>query len=208
MVDIKQLLADTSDIENLLESLEENQTQLVTGLSGSARTLVISTILEKKKKPIILVAHNLFHASQLIEDFSGFVPEDQLHLFPVDEMIQAEMSISSPEYRAERVAALDFLLSGKKGIVIIPLSGVRKLITPKEVWKKARFKITKGGELDPTNLAQDLVDMGYTREHLVGKPGEFSMRGGIVDIYPLTEEYPVRVELFDTEVDSLRYFEA
>lgn len=49
MVDIKQLLADTSDIENLLESLEENQTQLVTGLSGSARTLVISTILEKRR---------------------------------------------------------------------------------------------------------------------------------------------------------------
>ncbi|MGX7419974.1 transcription-repair coupling factor [Carnobacterium gallinarum] len=208
MVDIKGLLAETPDIQNLLESIGEHQTQLVTGLSGSARTLIISTIVEKKKKPIVLVAHNLFHASQLIEDFSGFVPEDQLHLFPVDEMIQAEMSISSPEYRAERVAALDFLLSGKKGIVIIPLSGVRKLITPKEIWKKSRFKIANGGELDPANMAQQLVDMGYTREHLVGKPGEFSIRGGIIDIYPLTEEHPVRVELFDTEVDSLRYFEA
>ncbi|TFJ46124.1 transcription-repair coupling factor [Carnobacterium divergens] len=208
MSDIKQLLATTPDIANLLESIGQNTVQLVTGLSGSARTLVISTVLEQKKKPIVIVAHNLFHASQLIEDFSGFVPEDQLHLFPVDEMIQAEMSVSSPEYRAERVATLDFLLSGKKGIIIIPLSGVRKLLPPKEIWKTARFKMKQGGELDPTHLAEQLVNMGYTREHLVGKPGEFSIRGGIVDIYPLTEEHPIRVDLFDTEIDSLRYFEA
>ncbi|ALV22453.1 transcription-repair coupling factor [Carnobacterium antarcticum] len=208
MGDIKKILAESPDVGELLAQIGEQHTQLVTGLSGSARTLVISTILEKKKRPIVLVTHNLFHAQQLMEDFSGLVEEEKLHLFPVEEMLYAEMSIASPEARTDRVAALNFLLSGKPGIVIVPLAGVRKLLPPKEIWKAARFEVKPGGELDPTPLARKLVDMGYVRQQLVGSPGEFSIRGGIIDIYPLTEEHPVRIDLFDTEIDSLRYFDA
>ncbi|MCA9764942.1 MAG: transcription-repair coupling factor [Carnobacterium sp.] len=208
MGDITKLFADSPDVKGLLAGIGEQKVQLVTGLAGSARTLVTNAILEKKKRPIILITHNLFHARQLAEDFSGFVAEENLHLFPVEEMLYAEMSISSPEARTERVAALDFLLSGKPGIVIVPLAGVRKLLPPKKVWENARFEVQQGGELDVTGMARRLVDMGYVRQQLVGSPGEFSIRGGIIDIYPLTEEHPIRIDLFDVEVDSLRYFDA
>ncbi|AGY80879.1 transcription-repair coupling factor [Carnobacterium inhibens] len=208
MGDIKKILADAPDIKVLLDQLEQHQSQLITGLSGSARTLVLSTLVAEKKKPFVIVTHNLFHANQLMEDFADWVPEDRLHLFPVDEMIYAEMSVASPEARAERVATLDFLLSEKFGIVIVPLAGVRKLLPPKEIWQAAQFTIKQGGELDLIHLPQRLVDMGYTRQQLVSNPGEFSIRGGIVDIYSLTEEFPIRIDLFDTEVDSLRYFDA
>jgi transcription-repair coupling factor (superfamily II helicase) len=206
--DINKLLAESSDVKGLLAAIGEQKVQLVTGLAGSARTLVTDTILKKKKKPIILITHNLFHARQLLEDFAGFVAEENIHLFPVEEMLYAEMSVSSPEARTERVAALDFLLSGKPGIVIVPLAGVRKLLPPKKIWEDARFKVEQGGELDVLNMARKLVDMGYVRQKLVGSPGEFSIRGGIIDIYPLTEEHPIRIDLFDVEVDSLRFFDA
>nr|WP_313469644.1 transcription-repair coupling factor [Carnobacterium sp.] len=202
------MLADSPDVKALLDTIGEQRTQLITGLAGSARTLIISTILEKKKRPIVLVTHNLFHAQQLMEDFSDFIAEEKLHLFPVEEMLYAEMAIASPEARTDRVAALDFLLSGEPGVVIVPLAGVRKLLPPKAIWEDARFEIKQGGELDPTHVAHKLVDMGYIRQQLVGSPGEFSIRGGIIDIYPLTEEHPIRIDLFDTEIDSLRYFDA
>lgn len=208
MADIKKILADSPDVKALLDTIGEQRTQLITGLAGSARTLIISTILEKKKRPVILVTHNLFHAQQLMEDFSDFIAEEKLHLFPVEEMLYAEMAIASPEARTDRVAALNFLLSGEPGIVIVPLAGVRKLLPPKAIWENARFEIKQGGELDPTQVARKLVDMGYIRQQLVGSPGEFSIRGGIIDIYPLTEEHPIRIDLFDTEIDSLRYFDA
>lgn len=65
-----------------------------------------------------------------------------------------------------------------------------------------------GDEIDVENLPRQLTLMGYVREEMVAKPGEFSIRGSIIDIYPLTTTYPVRVELFDVEIDSMRYFEA
>ncbi|MGH2242729.1 hypothetical protein ACQ1ZO_16790, partial [Enterococcus faecalis] len=60
----------------------------------------------------------------------------------------------------------------------------------------------------PEKHAQRLVLIGYERQSMVGKPGEYSIRGSIIDVYPLNAEYPVRVELFDVEIHSIRYFEA
>lgn len=207
MSNLVQLLGQTEKVSALFEEIKTRQKQLVLGLSGSARTLVMSAILEKRQKPLLVIAHNLYHASQLMEDFASFVPEDQLHLFPVDEMLAAEMSIASPEYRAERVATMHYLLTQKPGVIIVPLSGVRKILPPKQVWSDYSFKLIAGEELPIQEIAAELVDMGYVRERMVATPGEFSIRGGIIDIYPLTTPYPVRIDLFDTEIDSLRYFD-
>ncbi len=207
MADIEELIAETRDVKAMVQQIGTNSSQLVTGLSGSARTIVIASLLKKKQKPTIVITPNLYQAHQLLEDFSGIVAEEHLHIFPVDEMIYAEMSTASPEARSERVGALKFLLSKKPGIVIVPLAGIRKFLPPKKVWQELSFTIETGGELDPTNLAERLVDMGYIRQQLVAAPGEFSIRGGIIDIYSLTEDHPVRVDLFDTEVDSLRFFD-
>src|SRR5699024_702049 len=64
------------------------------------------------------------------------------------------------------------------------------------------------GEIELEQLMNQLVSMGYKREQIVASPGEFSVRGGIIDVYPLTEKYPIRIELFDIEVDSIRSFDA
>ncbi|MER2133032.1 MAG: transcription-repair coupling factor, partial [Carnobacterium inhibens] len=153
MGDVVQLLAGMDNVKAVIDPIGKKQSQLITGLSGSARTLVIAAILEQKQKPIVVIAHNLFHANQLMEDFSGMVDEDQLHIFPVDEMVYAEMAIASPEARSERIAAMDFLLSGKPGIVLVPVAGVRKLLPSVELWKENSFEVEMGGELDPSELA-------------------------------------------------------
>ncbi|PZL74976.1 transcription-repair coupling factor [Enterococcus plantarum] len=188
--------------------LTKNTRQLITGLAGSAKTLVMTSGYKEKNKKIIVAVPNLYYGNQLVEDFRNILSDEEVYIFPVDEVLSAEMAFSSPEARAERVAALNFLLTDQAGIVVVPVAGLRKYLPSKQTWEQAQLHWEIGGEIELDTLAQQLVLMGYERQSLVGKPGDFSIRGSIVDVYPLNSEYPVRAELFDIEIDSLRYFEA
>src|SRR5699024_2467159 len=165
------------------QSIGQRWSQLITGLAGSGRTLFLASLLKEQPRQILIVAQNLFHANQMMEDLTGIVSEEQLHLFPADEAIHAEMAFASPETRAERIATLTFLMSGKPGIVVVPLSGVRKILPPKEVLTSAYLTVRLGTDLELSQTAAQLVAIGYQREQMVASPGEFSIRGGILDIY-------------------------
>lgn len=116
--------------------------------------------------------------------------------FPVDEVLSAEMAFSSPEAREERVAALNAVSQGKTGIYVLPVAALRKYLPEKKTWLANQFQWQIGDEIDLERLPQQLILMGYERQSMIGKPGEFSIRGSILDIYPLNAEYPVRIELF------------
>lgn len=87
--------------------------QLLTGLSGSAKTLAILGTYEQLQKSVLVVTANLFYANQLADDLRNYTPD--VFVYPVDEMISAEMAFSSPEARAERVATLNAALAQKRG---------------------------------------------------------------------------------------------
>ncbi|EUJ28807.1 transcription-repair coupling factor [Listeria floridensis FSL S10-1187] len=208
MKGLKQLIYEQKEIRDIVKAVDnKNESQLVTGLSGSARALFASVIEGATKRPILLVTHNLYHAQKLYDDLLSLMDSDRLFLYPADELISSELSVSSPELRGQRVEALEFLLSKQPGIVVVPVSGFRKLLPPVSLWEKYNVKLVQGEEIDPEELKANLVTMGYTMSGMVNTPGEFSVRGGIIDVYPITEEYPIRIELFDTEIDSLRYFD-
>ncbi|MCC5889299.1 MAG: transcription-repair coupling factor [Alkalibacterium sp.] len=208
MADLNALLSEQPSVREVFEQIKPGQKQLITGLAGSARTLILKALFEQQNEQVVVVTQNVYHANQLLSDLTGLIPDDQLFLFAVDDMIHAEMSVSSPESRAERVKALDFLLSGRPGVIITPLAGVRKLLPEPDLFKQSELNFQLGDEVNRDHIQRKLTEMGFRREQKVSAPGEFSIRGGIIDVYPLTEEFPVRIELFDVEVDSLRYFDA
>lgn len=179
--------------------------QLLTGLAGSAKTLAIAGTYLKLQKPILLVTPNLYYTNQLVEDLRN-VTED-VYAFPVDEVLSAEMAFASPEARAERVATLNAVSQGQSGIYVLPVAALRKFLPSPATWREYQINWGVGTEVNLEELPQKLVLMGYERQTMIGKPGEFSIRGSIIDIYPINSEYPVRVELFDVEIDSLRYFD-
>lgn len=209
MLDIIEVFSQSEGIKQWTLAIKEKQKrQLVTGLASSAKTLLYASSYRHFQKKTVIVTPNLYYGNQLVEDLRNVVADEAIHLFPVDEVIVAEMGFSSPEARAERVATLNALLDDQPGIFILPVAGLRKPLPSKESWQKSQLHLEIGTELDLQQLAEQLVLMGYERQKMVGKPGEFSIRGSIIDIYSLTDEYPVRIELFDVEVDSMRYFEA
>lgn len=207
-MNIIKRIAQSETVQSWQNQLTHHSKQLMTGLAGSAKTLVMTSGYKKKQKQVIVAVPNLYYANQLVEDFRNVLSDEEVHLFPVDEVLSAEMAFSSPEARAERVATLNFLLTNQPGIIVVPIAGLRKQLPSKETWEQGQLYWEIGTEVELDAIAKKLILMGYERQSLVGKPGEFSIRGSIIDVYPLNSEHPIRAELFDVEIDSLRFFEA
>ncbi|MEK4227903.1 transcription-repair coupling factor [Solibacillus sp. FSL H8-0538] len=205
-----QLFSQDKHINTFLQQIKDGSAdqQLVTGLTGSARPALLHTIFKETKKSIYIISPNLLQAQKLVDDLVSLVGEEFVHYYPADEFIAANMTIASPELRAQRIATMDRLANGHVGIYIIPVAGMRKMMTPPQQWKTNYLQTAVGEEIDTTHWLLQLVAMGYTRSQMVTTPGEFAMRGGILDIYPPYADSPIRLELFDTEIDSIRTFSA
>lgn len=204
---LKSLFLKQEDVHSIIAGVEGGlREQLIAGLSGSSRTVLTAAVYEQMKRPVMLVTHNLLQAQKLYDDLVNLLSEKEVFLFPANELISAEISIASPELKAQRIEALNHWSKQQHGILIVPISGLKKILPPKSLWKQYQLSIKLGEDLDIEKMLNTFVKMGYVRAEMVTTPGEFSVRGGIIDIYPLTETNPLRIELFDTEVDSIRYF--
>lgn len=205
--DLQQIILQQDEVSSVVTGIESGlKEQLVAGLSGSSRAVFIASIYQKVKQPVIIITYNLLQAQKLYEDLQQFIDENKLYLYPANELIAAEIGIASPELRGQRIEALNFISSNTNGVLIVPMAGLRRILPTPETWKKYQLSFSIGQDIDLENILIKLITMGYNRNEMVSAPGEFSLRGGILDIYPLTETNPIRIELFDTEIDSIRTF--
>lgn len=205
--DLQKIILQQDEMDSVISGIEAGlKEQLIAGLSGSSRAVFIASIYQKVDQQLIIVTHNLLQAQKLYEDLQSFIDENMLYLYPANELIAAEIGIASPELKGQRIEALNFMTSKAKGIVIVPMAGLRRILPSPTIWKKYQLSFKIGQDIDLENILNNLIIMGYQRNEMVSAPGEFSLRGGILDLYPLTEANPVRIELFDTEIDSIRLF--
>ena len=198
---------NVSELKEWEKNLTTDGRHMLTGLVGSSKTLMIAKLLKDKKVPQLIVESDLYHAQQLQSDLENIIEDTRIELFPVEDMIVAEMATSSPEYRAQRVSALTALTSGNPAIVITTVAGVRRFLPSVEYWKQHEIQLEIGKEVDPAELEKKLFEMGYIRSNMVNAPGDFAIRGSIVDIFPLDADNPYRIDFFDVEVDSMRTFD-
>lgn len=207
MKGLNSIFLQQDDFRSLMTGIKEGlKEQLVAGLSGSARTVLVASMYEQMKRPILLLTHNLLQAQKLYDDLVNLLPDKKIFLYPANELIAAEMSIASPELKAQRIEVLNYWSQNDNGILIVPMAGIRKILPKKTLWKKYQLNLKAGADINVEELLKLFIRMGYERTEMVSTPGEFSVRGGIIDIYPITETDPLRIELFDTEIDSIRFF--
>lgn len=207
MLGLQKFFADNDDLNSIITGVQEGlREQLVAGLSGSARTVLMAALYKKTKRPLLIATHNLYQAQKIYEDLVSLMNEEEVFLYPVNELIASEIGIASPELKGQRLEVMNHWSRQENGIVVAPIAGLRRLLPPKDMWHETQLKFAVGEEIDMDTMLGRLVQMGYERAGMVGAPGDFSLRGGIIDIYPLTEENPIRIELFDDEIDSIRTF--
>lgn len=196
-----------SDFQSTVRGLEQNfREQLVVGLSGTARAVYIAAIYLETKRPILVITHNLNQAQKIAEDLQELLPKEEVLLYPANELVTTEIALASQETLGERMQVLSELSRGFSGVLVVPFSGIRKLLPPKHIVQASHIDLEVGQDYSIDQFRKELVNMGYEPVDMVEKIGEFSVRGGIVDVFPVTFEHPVRLEWFDETVDSIRFF--
>lgn len=196
-------------IKKITQSLKNDHqsAQLVTGLERSARSLLLAGIQADVAQPHLIVTEDLTTAQDYLDDLKELLPEETVHLFPVEDVFHAQMAVASPEMIEQRLDALAFIQSEQPGVIITTIAGLMKPLIPHEVMSTGWITIDRDDEIDVKQLTEQLLATGYKREQIVARPGEFSIRGGIIDIYPLVSENPLRIELFGDEIDTMRAFD-
>lgn len=203
-----QAFSEDRDFKSIVAGVESGmKEQLISGLAGSSRQVAIASLFEQLKRPILIVTHNMFAAQKITEDLQECISSEHVLLYPANELVAAEAAISSPETLAQRIDVLMKASQGFRGIIVAPYSGVRRFIPSQDMMRDAQMEIRVGQELNIDTFMKRMIELGYERVEQVQSRGELSVRGGIVDIYPLTAPLAYRVEWFGDEIDSIRTFD-
>lgn len=203
-----ELMNQKQQISAVTAQAKPEVRQLVTGLEGSARAVWLAGLFQTLHKSIIVVLANSQQVDYLSSDLSNLLEDEaDVQTFPVAEVLAAQTAFSSPEFRSQRVITLNRLVHQKPTIVLTTLGGVQKILSAPTDFLAHTFELAQDSTVQLVELTQKLVDMGYVRQKLVAAPGEFAIRGDIIDIFPINASLPYRIELFDTDIDSLRSFD-
>lgn len=180
------------------------------GLIGSQPAFVMAAINKMSQKPFLVIASDKEEAAYWQNDISSLLPKKQEALFFPDSYRRPmgfdKLDRTNVLQRTETVSKLVTHPNIPSVVVTYPEALFEKVVAPSNL-KNAAIEIKVGTELDVPFLVEILVDYGFLRVDFVYEPGQFSVRGGIIDIYSYGNEHPYRVELFDVEVESIRTFD-
>ena len=187
-----------------IKSIEEQKSPIaISGLTDVGMAQIISATKEFAKKPICIITYNEIQAKKLVEDLKYFT--DKVVFFPKKEIVTYDYVAESKDLPYERIEALNKIQGMKTGIIVTTIEAtMQKIMSKKALYKNVlKFKIQDEYNLE--DVKRKLLDLRYTRCDLIEGRGQFSVRGGIVDI-SLTEKNGVRIEFWGDEIDSIRYF--
>ncbi len=189
---------------SLVKNIENTKSPIeISGLTDVAETSIVAGINEFTKRPVLLVTYNEVQARKLAENIKYFT--DKVYVFPKKEILTYDYVAESKDLPYERIDVLNKIYDNKNIIVVTTIEAIeQKILSKAELYKNTlNFEIGKRCNID--ELKQKLVDLGYARYELIDARGEFSIRGGIIDI-SISDTTGVRIELWGDEVDSIRYF--
>ncbi len=194
------------EFEAIVRKMNGNRGVLqVTGCIDSQKSHFISCASENAPFRVIITYSDM-RAKELYENYR-FFDQDAL-LFPAKDLIFFQADIHSNLLEQQRIQVLKALAERSQATVITTMAACMNHLIPFEQWKSHILEIQNGSIVDTEQLKKELIALGYERTAQTEGPGQFAVRGGIVDIFPLTEENPIRIELWGDEVDSIRSFDA
>ncbi|MCI9063441.1 MAG: transcription-repair coupling factor [Clostridia bacterium] len=183
----------------------ENQTSpiAISGLTCVGEASLLVGMLEYAKRPIILVTYNEIQAQKIVNDIKYFT--DKVYFLPKKEVLTYDYIAESKDLPYSRIEVLNKIYENKNIIIVTTIEAIeQKIISKKSLFKNVlKYKI--GQRCNIEELKQKLIDLGYVRYELIDGRGQFSIRGGIIDI-SLSETLGVRIELWGDEIDSIRNF--
>ncbi len=177
-------------------------------LYGSSAACLLSQVAAAAAAPVILLAPAGREADQLLAELAFFAPTDlPVHAFPDREILPYDPFSPHPDIVSERLRALAALPALRRGIVVTTVAALLDRLPPAEFLAAHAFELRAGERLDVTALRRRLGDAGFVHVGQVLSPGEFAIRGSVIDLFPAGAALPYRLDLFDELIESIRSFD-
>lgn len=203
---IAQLITDLTEYDTILDSVRNRKTPVeVTGLSPIHKANLAAALAGQLHRQAVVICPDELACDRMARDLEAF-SDRAVAILPTREFVFHNIESSSREYEHKRISVLCDLAAGKK-TVVTTVPALLMAAMPPEQLKQATFTIEFSGEYDTEQLVKQLLLAGYRRCMQVEGEGQFSLRGGILDIFVPGEGNPVRIEFFGTEVDTMSYFD-
>ena len=175
-------------------------------LSLSEEALIVASAFQKQPQTMLIVKNNTYTAQRLYERLYSLLGEKVL-FFGVEESLRVEAIAASPETKANQMEVLSKLFDNKPYIVVMNAAATIHYLPTPEVFQQHCISIKTNEETNYEQLKTLLFEAGYTHVSRVDQPLCYAARGGIIDVYSMNYEYPLRIEFFDNEIDSIRFFD-
>src|SRR5438094_4593150 len=203
-------------VEDLVAGFHDGRPcQTLMGVTGSGKTFTAANVIAQIGKPTLVLSHNKTLAAQLYKEFRSFFPRNAVHYFisyydyyqPEAYIPQRDIYIEKDAQINEnidrlRLAATSALVSREDVIIVASVSCIYGLGSPSD-YKAMMVRVVKGEIIDRDQLLLRLVDIQYQRNDVAFERGKFRVRGDVVEVWPASEEYAFRIELFGDEVETL-----
>lgn len=203
---LSELIAADANLVNFIKAVPQAKNSMLTGVNFGAFNLIIRELLHRLQQPILIVVSDENRAQQIYSSLVELFEENMVHFFPVEPLLETQAAVSSLDELSQRLDAMSFLLTKQKGIVISTPQALQYPLPAAIKFKANSLTLKVNQVCNLSKICDFLVRCGYKRDDLVANPGEFALRGDILDIYPINIAYPYRIEFFDDEIDNIRTF--
>lgn len=210
LADLPHLFARQPGFKEVLSAVRSGESGTIDGAWGSSGPTAVAAIVQNLNRPVLAVLPRLAGIDDFIADLRAFLGEEALAPVnvPAWESPPREVRSTDP-ILARRLLLLEQLESeSPPQLLVAPVAALMQPVPPKSFREGASRTIRVGDELDPEDLMRWLQDRSFERVTAIDRPGEFSMHGGILDLWPADAADPYRIEFFGDEIESIRRFDA
>ncbi|KUO50728.1 MAG: hypothetical protein APF76_15640 [Desulfitibacter sp. BRH_c19] len=206
--EISKMLHKDEDFKAYIKGLQKSAGQLIHGLTDSQQSYWIGATAHKTQKPLVIITETVADAKNMMFDLLNFFGEGEVDYLPPREILLHGLFARSHELSEERMKVLSRIVNGELNCLVLPIETLTQKMIPIEIFGKSQINIKVGDTYPHYELSNKLIYLGYERVDLVQGSAQFSIRGDIFDIYPLNQGNPIRIEFFDDQIETMRYFDA
>lgn len=193
-------------IRGLIEAVEKGGIVCAAGANRGRTAYACARLMKERGSQMLIIVPSEERAREMKDFLNFFSPDKEVFVFPDEERHTFHYDAMSRSGSFGRIECLTAMLAGKEGFFVAPVMAASRGMVSKEEFAASEARLVRGADVEG-DLREMLASAGYERCSMVEAPGQFSVRGGIVDVFPPGSENPYRIDFFDTEVDDIRQFE-
>ncbi len=194
---------------SLVADIKNASPVLATGVSDSQKAHLIAGVRELNENTALLITYSELRAKEIIEDLQAFLRDNrEIYFYPAKDIVFYSADVRSSAITKQRFDIINSLILGNNPIIVLSIEALLDKLSPPDIFKDSIVELSTGDEISVSLLARKLVALGYERRDLVEGEGQFSIRGGIVDIFTTIYDNALRLEFFGDEIDSIRLLDS